>query len=76
MFKSLVALTAQYLNVRQRKLVTTVQVQHYYSDCSAHILQHDSADKGSQPMEYFFKHNPNYFQITQPGRSTVTPQYK
>ncbi len=43
---------------------------------TVHILQHDSADKCSLPMEYFLKHNPNYFKITQPDRSTVTPQYK
>jgi hypothetical protein len=57
-----VALKAQYLNV-QRKL-GTVMIQ------TVHI---DSADKGSLPIEDNFKHNPNYFQITQPCSSTVTP---
>jgi hypothetical protein len=28
------------------------------------------------PMDDFFKHNPNCFQITQPGRSNVTPPYQ
>ncbi len=56
-----VALTAQYLNVRQRKLGTII-IQ------TVHILQHDSADTGSLPLEDFFKHNPNYFEITLPDR--------
>ncbi len=43
--------TAQYLNVRQRKLGTIViQI--------VHILQHHSATAGSMLMEDF-KHNPN-----------------
>jgi hypothetical protein len=63
------SLAAQYLNVRQRKLGTII-IQ------TVHILQHDSADTGSLPMENFFKYNPNYFQITQPGSGTVTPQYQ
>jgi hypothetical protein len=33
------------------------------------ILQNDSADTGSLPMEYFLKNNSSYFQITQPGSS-------
>jgi hypothetical protein len=61
-----VALTAQYLNVRQRKIGTII-VQ------TVHI---SSSMKGSLPMEDFFKHNPNYFQITLPGSSTVTPPYQ
>jgi hypothetical protein len=56
-----VALTDQYLNVRQRKLGTII-IQ------TVHILKLDSAD--------FFKHNPNCFHITQPGSSTVTPPYQ
>jgi hypothetical protein len=55
-----VALTAQYLNVRQ----------------TVHILQQDSADIVSLPMEEFFRHNPNYFHRTQPGSRTVTPPYQ
>jgi hypothetical protein len=42
---------AQYLNVRQRKLGTII-IQ------PVHILQHDSADTGSLPLEDFVKHNP------------------
>jgi hypothetical protein len=53
-----VALTAQYLNVRQRKLGTII-IQ------TVHILQHDSADTGSLPIKNFFKHIPNNFQTTQ-----------
>ncbi len=45
-----VALMAQYLNVRQRKLVTII-IQ------TVHILQHGSADTGSLPVEDFVKHN-------------------
>ncbi len=37
------------------------------------ILPYDSADTGSLPMEDFFEHNPNNFQLTQPGSITVTP---
>ncbi len=33
---------------------------------TVHILQHESSDTGSLPMEDFFKHNTNYFQITLP----------
>ncbi len=54
------ALTAQYLNVRQRKLGTII-IQTVY------ILQHDSADTGSLPMDDFSQNNPNYAQLTQPG---------
>jgi hypothetical protein len=43
---------------------------------TVHILQVDSADTGSRPLDHFFKHNPNYFQITQPGNSTVTPPHQ
>jgi hypothetical protein len=50
-----VALMAQYLNVRQRKLALFTIIQ------TVHILQHESADTGSLPMEDFFKHNLNYF---------------
>jgi hypothetical protein len=65
-----VALTAQYLNVRQRKLGTII-IQ------TVQILQHERADTGSLPMEDFFKHNPNLFQITLAGSSTaVTPPYQ
>jgi hypothetical protein len=64
-----VALTAQCLNVRQCKLGTNI-IQ------TVHILQLDSAATGSLPTEEdFFKHNPNYFQITQPGSSTITAPY-
>ncbi len=62
-----VALMAKYLNVRQRKWGTII-IQ------TVHILH--SADTGSMPMEDFFKDIPNYFQITQPGSSTVTPPYQ
>jgi hypothetical protein len=52
-----VALTPQYLKVRQRKrgtiIIQTVRV---------HILQLNSADTGSLPMDDFIKHIPNYFQ--------------
>jgi hypothetical protein len=60
---------AQYLNVRQHKLGNII-IQ------TVHILQHDNADTGSLPVEDFVKHNPSYFQIIQPGRSTVTPLYQ
>ncbi len=65
----LVALMAQYLNVRQRKLGTII-IQ------TVHILQHDNADRGSLLVEDFVKHSPTYFQIIQPGSSTVTPPYQ
>jgi hypothetical protein len=58
-------LMAQYLNVCQHKLGTSIIE-------AVHILQHDSADTDSLPMEDFVKQNPTYFQITQPGSSTVT----
>jgi hypothetical protein len=64
-----VALMAQYLNVRQRKLGTII-IQ------TVHILQHDNADTDSLPVEDFVKHSPTYFQIIQPGSSTVTPPYQ
>ena len=64
-----VALMAQYLNVRQRKLGTII-IQ------TVHILQHDNADTGSLPVEDFVKHSPTYFQIIQPGRSFVTTPYQ
>jgi hypothetical protein len=60
-----VALMAQYLNVRQRKLGTII-IQ------TVHILQPDNADTGSLPVE----DSPTYFQIIQPGSSTVTPPYQ
>jgi hypothetical protein len=50
-----VALTAQYLNVRQHKFGTII-IQ------TVHILKHDSADTGSLPMGDFGMHNPVYFQ--------------
>jgi hypothetical protein len=50
-----VALTAQYLNVRQHKLGTII-IQ------TVHILQHGSADTGSLPKRDFCKVNSNYFQ--------------
>jgi hypothetical protein len=50
-----VALTAQYMNVRQRKLGTIIII-------IVHILQHDNADTGSLPMGYFSMANSNYFQ--------------
>jgi hypothetical protein len=64
-----VALMAQYLNVRQRKLDTII-IQ------TVHILQHDNADTGSLPVEDFVKQGPTYFQIIQPGSRTVTPPYQ
>jgi hypothetical protein len=64
-----VALMAQYMNVRQRKLGTIIiQI--------VHILQHDSANTGSLPVKDFVKHNPGYFQIIHLGRSIVTPLYQ
>jgi hypothetical protein len=65
----LVALMTQYLNVRQRKLGTII-IQ------TVHILQHDNADTGSLQVEDFVKHSLTYFQIIQPGSSTVTPPYQ
>ncbi len=54
------ALMVQYLNVRQRKLGTSIiQTVRMYS-----------VDTDWLPMEDFFKHNPNCFQTTQPGGST------
>jgi hypothetical protein len=62
-----VALMAQYLNVRQRKLgIIIIQ--------TVHIQKHDNADTGSLRVEEFLKHSPSYFQIIQPGRSTVKTQ--
>jgi hypothetical protein len=46
------ALTAQYLNVRQRKLGTII-IQ------TVHILQHNSADTGSLPDGKFWHGQPN-----------------
>jgi hypothetical protein len=69
MSHTLVALMAQYLNVRQRKLGTII-IQ------TVHILQHDIADAGSLSVEDLATHNPSYVQIIQPGRSTVTPPYQ
>jgi hypothetical protein len=54
------ALTAQYLNVRQRKLGTII-IQ------TDRILQHDSAITGSLPEGDILHGNPAYFQITLPG---------
>ncbi len=48
-----VALNAQYLNVRQRKLGTFI-IQ------TVHILQHDNADIGSLPEVDFVKHSPSF----------------
>ncbi len=48
------ALTAQYLNVRQHKLGTII-IQ------TVHILQHESADIGSLLMRDFCMANSNYF---------------
>jgi hypothetical protein len=54
-----VALTAQYLNFRQRKLGTiiiqTVRILH---------LQHESAVTDSLPEEEFVHRHSNYFQMT------------
>ncbi len=47
---------AQYRNVHLRKLGTIIFQ-------TVHILQHDSADTGSLPVEDFVKHNLSYFQI-------------
>ncbi len=49
-------LTAQYLNVRQRKLGTII-IQ------TVHILQHDSAVTGSLPDGDFLHGQPNIFPI-------------
>jgi hypothetical protein len=50
-----VALVAQYLNVRQRKLgIIIIQ--------TVHILQHDSADTGTLPKGNLSMANSNYFQ--------------
>ncbi len=50
-----VAFKAPFLNVPQPKLGTIIiQI--------VHILQLDSADTGSLPIENIFKHNPNHFQ--------------
>ncbi len=64
-----VAFRAQFLNVPQPKLGTIIiQI--------VHILQLDSADTGSLPIEDIFKHNPNHLQITKPYISTITPPYQ
>jgi hypothetical protein len=63
------ALTAQYLNVRQRKLGTIII--H-----TVHILQYDSAVTDSLPEGDILHGNPTYFQITLPFSSTVTPSYQ
>jgi hypothetical protein len=47
------------MSASQRKLGTIIIL-------TVHILQHESVDTGSLPMEDFFKRNPNYFQITLP----------
>ncbi len=64
---------AHYLNVCQRKLGPII-----FLDCpSVCVLQHDSADTGSLPTKDFLKHNPSYyFQVTQPGSSTITSPYQ
>jgi hypothetical protein len=48
--------TAQYLNVRKRKLGTII-IQ------TVHIVQHDSAVTGSLPNGEFLHGNPMYFQL-------------
>jgi hypothetical protein len=50
------ALTAQYLNVRQRNLGTII-IQ------TVHILQHDSAVTGSLPNGEFLHGQPNVLPI-------------
>ncbi len=60
---------AQYLNVRQCKLGTSITQP-------VHILQHDSAGTGSLPIKDFVKNNPSFSKIIQPGRRTVTHQYQ
>jgi hypothetical protein len=52
-----VALTAQYLNVRQRKL-GTIFIQ------TVHILQHETAVTDSLPEEEFVHGHSNHFQMT------------
>ena len=52
-----VALTAQYLNVRQRKLGTII-IQ------TVRILQHESAVTDSLPEEEFVHGHSNHFQMT------------
>ena len=52
-----VALTAQYLNVRQRKLGTII-IQ------TVRILQHESAVTYSLPEEEFVHGHSNHFQMT------------
>ena len=51
------ALTAQYLNVRQRKLGTII-IQ------TVRILQHESAVTDSLPEEEFVHGHSNHFQMT------------
>ncbi len=53
---TLEALTAQYLNVRQRKLGTII-IQ------TVHILKHDSAVTGSLPNEEFLHGQSNILPI-------------
>jgi hypothetical protein len=55
-----VALTAKYLNVRQRKLGTII-IQ------TVRILQHESAVTDSLPEEEFVHGHYNHFQMTKPG---------
>jgi hypothetical protein len=64
-----VALTAQYLNVSQRKLGTII-IQ------TVHIVQHDSAVTDLLSEEEFVHGHSNHFQMTYPGSSTVTPLYQ
>ena len=52
-----VALTAQYLNVRQRKLGTII-IQ------TVRILQHESAVTDSLPEEELVHGHSNHFQMT------------
>jgi hypothetical protein len=52
-----VALMAQYLNVRQRKLGTII-IQ------TVHILQHETAVTDSLPEEEFVHGHSNHFQMT------------
>jgi hypothetical protein len=51
-------------------------VRHYYyhSDCPVSISNSKIlyAVTGSLPLGHLFKHNPNYFQIAQPGKSSNT----
>ena len=64
-----VALTAQYLNVRQRKLCTII-IQ------TVRILQHESAVTDSLPEEEFVHGHSNLLPNNLARRFTVTPLHQ